>query len=310
MDIADVPGVRVGHWTDAEACTGCTVILLPETGAVAGVDVRGSAPGTRETDLLRPGMLVERAHAICLCGGSAFGLAAADGVMRYLRERGVGFPTGALPVPIVPAAVIFDLTTGAATWPGPDEGYAACVEAARAAGSVPEGRVGAGSGATVGKLLGAEHSCPGGVGTAAVRLPGGAVVGALAVVNALGDVYGRDGRVLAGARRTDGTFAGAVRVLLEEGGLPDRPAPPPAAGANTTLAVVATDAALDRARCRKLAELAQDGLALAIRPAHTMFDGDAVFAVSTGQANAVMTSLGAAAVEATWLAVERAVTVG
>ena len=309
MDIVDVPGIRVGHWTDAEARTGCTVILLPDAGAVAGVDVRGSAPGTRETDLLRPGMLVERAHAICLCGGSAFGLAAADGVMRYLRERGVGFATGALPVPIVPSAVIFDLATGAAAWPGPDEGYAACMEAARSAGAVVEGRVGAGSGATVGKLLGAEHSCPGGVGTAAVRLPGGTVVGALAVVNALGDVYGHDGRLLAGARAPDGTFAGAVRVLLEEG-TPGRPAAPPVAGANTTLAVVATDAALDRTQCRKLAELAQDGLALAIRPAHTMFDGDTAFAVSTGQGNAVMTSLGAAAVEATWLAVERAVTVG
>ena len=308
MDIADVPGIRVGHWTDAEARTGCTVILLPEAGAVAGVDVRGSAPGTRETDLLRPGMLVERAHAICLCGGSAFGLAAADGVMRYLRERGAGFPTGALPVPIVPAAVIFDLATGAAAWPGPDEGYAACMEAGGAAGPVPEGRVGAGTGATVGKLLGAERSCPGGVGTAAVRLPDGSVVGALAVVNALGDVYGHDGRVLAGARGPDGTFASAVRVLLEEGP-PNRHAGPPRAGANTTLAVVATDAALDRAQCRKLAELAQDGLALAIRPAHTMFDGDTVFAVSTGNVGAVMTSLGAAAVEATWLAVERAVTV-
>src|SRR5262249_48685159 len=156
-----------------------------------------------------------------------------------------------------------------------DEGYAACMEAARAAGSVTEGRVGAGSGATVGKLLGAKHSCPGGVGSAAVRLPGGAVVGALAGGNALGDGDGRDRRRLGGARAPDGTFAGAVRVLLEEG-TPDRPAPPPLAGANTTLAVVATDAALDRAQCRKLAELAQDGLALAIRPAHTMFDGDAV----------------------------------
>src|SRR5262249_35556067 len=163
-----------------------------------------------------------------------------------------------------------------AAWPGPDEGYAACMEAARSAGSVPEGRVGAGSGATVGKLLGAEHSCPGGVGSAAVRIPCGAVVGALAGVHALGAVYGHEGRLLAGARAPDGTFAGAVRVLLEEG-TPDRPAPPPLAGANTTLAVVATNATLDRAQCRKLAELAQDGLALAIRPAHTMFDGDAVF---------------------------------
>ena len=300
-------GVRVGHWTDATARTGCTVVLLPDEGAVASVDVRGSAPGTRETDLLRPGMLVERIHAICLCGGSAFGLAAADGVMRFLRERGTGFPTGALPVPIVPAAVVFDLANGAPTWPGPDEGYAACADAAHANGPVAEGRVGAGAGATVGKLLGPEHGCPGGVGAAAVSLPGGAVVGALAVVNALGDVYGHDGRVLAGARSPDGSFAEAVRVLLE-GGL--GAAPPPLAGANSTIAVVATDAALDRAQCRKLAELAQDGFALAIRPAHTMFDGDTVFSVSAGQAKADMVSLGTAAVEAMWLAIERAVTLG
>ena len=300
-------GVRVGHWTDAAARTGCTVVLLPDEGAVASVDVRGSAPGTRETDLLRPGMLVERIHAICLCGGSAFGLAAADGVMRFLRDRGTGFPTGRLPVPIVPAAVVFDLANGAAAWPGPDEGYAACVEAADAKGSVAEGRVGAGTGATVGKLLGAEHGCPGGVGTAAVRLPGGAVVGALAVVNALGDVYGHDGRVLAGARSPDGGFAEAVGVLLQSG-LGE--APPPLAGSNSTIAVIATDVALDKAQCRKLAELAQDGFALAIRPAHTMFDGDTVFSVSAGQADADMVSLGAAAVEAMWLAIERAVTVG
>ena len=300
-------GVRVGHWTDAAARTGCTVVLLPDEGAVAGVDVRGSAPGTRETDLLRPGMLVERIHAICLCGGSAFGLAAADGVMRFLRERGTGFPTGTLPVPIVPAAVVFDLPNGAPAWPGPEEGYEACAEAAHSNRPVAEGRVGAGTGATVGKLLGADRGCPGGVGTAAVRLPGGAVVGALAVVNALGDVYGHDGRVLAGARSPDGSFAEAVRMLLQGGlGAP----PPPLAGSNSTIAVIATDAALDKAQCRKLAELAQDGLALAIRPAHTMFDGDTVFSVSAGQAKADLVSLGAAAVETMWLAIERAVTVG
>jgi L-aminopeptidase/D-esterase-like protein len=296
VTITDVPGVRVGHWSDLVGRTGCTVVLLPDEGAVAGVDVRGSAPGTRETDLLRPGMLVERAHAICLCGGSAFGLAAADGVMRYLRERGVGFPAGPARVPIVPAAVVFDLGVGSAdAHPGPDEGYAA---SAAAGSPVAEGRVGAGTGATVGKLLGPDLGSPGGVGSAAVRLPGGAVVGALAVVNAVGDVVGRDGRVLAGIR--DGTDA--WRTLLEGG------APPRATfGTNTTLGVVATDAALDRMQCQKLAQVAQDALALAIRPAHTMFDGDTVFAVSTGTAGADMTSLGAAAVEALRTAIERAV---
>lgn len=307
--MTDVPGVRVGHWTDSDARTGCTVVLLPEDGAVAGVDVRGSAPGTRETDLLRPGMLVERVHAICLCGGSAFGLSAADGVMRYLSEKGVGFPTGAMPVPIVPAAVIFDLANGSAVWPGPDAGYAACRAAASAAGPVSEGRVGAGTGATVGKLLGRENSCPGGFGAAAIRLSGGPIVGAFAVVNALGDVYSRDGRVLAGARAPGGGFAGTQQMLLQ--GMPaGPPAWQPGAGASTTLVVVATNAGLDRAQCHKLAELAQDGLALAIRPAHTMFDGDTVFAVSTGRGKANMTSLGAAAVEATWRAIERAVTIG
>lgn len=306
MSISDVPGVRVGHWTDDRARTGCTVVLVPPEGAVAGVDVRGSAPGTRETDLLRPGMLVERVHAVCLCGGSAFGLAAADGVMRFLRDRGVGLPVaGPVRVPIVPAAVIFDLVMGAPEAPGPDQGYAACVDAEHASGPPAEGRVGAGTGAAVGKLLGLEGCSPGGVGTASVRLPGGAVVGALAVANAVGDVYGRDGRLLAGARNPEGALVDARRWLLERG----RVAPPPPPGASTTIAVVATDAALDKAGCRKLAEQAQDGLALAVRPAHTMYDGDTVFALSTGSELVDSTSLGLAAAEAMWQAIERAVRV-
>jgi L-aminopeptidase/D-esterase-like protein len=305
VSITDVPGVRVGHWTDPVARTGCTVVLLPAEGAVAGVDVRGSAPGTRETDLLRPGMLVERVHAICLSGGSAFGLAAADGVMRYLRERGIGQPVGPVHVPIVPAAVVFDLTTGAAdVFPGAGEGYKACLGAEAAAGPPAEGAVGAGTGATVGKLLGPDRSSPGGVGTAAVRLPSGVVVGVIAVVNAVGDVHARDGSLLAGARGEDGGLAGAWRIVLGEG------ATAPPAGSSTTLAVVATDADLDKAQCGKLAQLAQDGLALAIRPAHTMFDGDTVFAVSTGAKQADLTSLGVAAVEAMWRAIERGVSGG
>lgn len=295
MGITNVPGIRVGHWTDAEARTGCTVVLLPDEGAAAGVDVRGPAPGTRETDLLAPGRLVERIHAICLCGGSAFGLGAADGVMRYLREREIGLPVGPVRVPLVPAAVVFDLATGRPAWPGPDEGYASCLAAT---GAEPvEGRVGAGTGATVGKLLGPDRSSPGGVGTASVRVPSGALVGALAVVNAVGDVYGRDGRLLAGV---DGW-----RMLLEAGA----PQAPPA-GANTIIAVVATDARLDKAGCRRLAEVAHDGLALAVRPAHTPYDGDTIFAVSAGEAEADPVSLGVAAAEAMWRAIERAVTRG
>jgi len=303
VSIVEVPGVRVGHWTDAAARTGCTVVLFPSEGAVAGVDVRGSAPATRETDLLRPGSLVERVHAICLCGGSAFGLGAADGVMRYLREREVGFPAGRHRVPIVPAAAVFDLGVGAAeVFPGPDQGYAACRDAERT-GPPAEGAVGAGTGATVGKLLGPERGSRGGVGTAVVRLPGGPTVGALAVVNALGDVVDREGRVVAGARDDAGGFADAWRTLLE--GRSTRPT-----FGNTTLGVVVTDAALGKAQCRKLAELAQDALALAIRPAHTLFDGDAVFAASVGRAAAELTGLGAAAVEAMRTAIERAVVAG
>lgn len=304
MAITDVPGIRVGHWTDPVARTGCTVVLLPEEGAVAGVDVRGPAPGTRETDLLQPGRLVERVHAICLCGGSAFGLGAADGVMRHLRERGVGLPVGPVRVPLVPAAVLFDLAVGTPAWPGPDEGEAAC--RAATAEKPEEGRVGAGTGATVGKLLGPDGARPGGVGTASVRLPGGAVVGALAVANAVGDVYARDGSLLAGARGPDGTHVDGWRMLLEAR---PRPQPPPA-GASTTIAVVATDARLDKAGCRRLAETAQDGLALAVRPAHTPYDGDTIFAVSAGEVEADPMSLGVAAAEAMWRAIERAVAGG
>jgi L-aminopeptidase/D-esterase-like protein len=292
VGITEVQGVRVGHWTDAEARTGCTVVLLPDDGAVAGVDVRGAAPGTRETDLLRPGMLVERAHAVCLCGGSAFGLAAADGVMRYLRERDIGIAVGVARVPIVPAAVIMDLGVGRPESPGPEAGYNACLAAT--AEPPAEGRVGAGTGATVGKLLGPDHASPGGVGTAAVRLPGGAVVGALAVVNGVGDVHDHDGRLLAGA--------GGWQALLRGG-----PVHEPAPGGNTTIAVVATDARLDKGQCSRLATQAHDGLALAVRPAHTLYDGDTVFALSVGEVEADAISLGAAAAEAMWQAIERAV---
>lgn len=307
LTIRDVPGIRVGHATDALGMTGCTV-LLAEGGAVAGVDVRGSAPGTRETDLLRPTALVERIHGLCLAGGSAFGLAAADGVMRYLAERGVGFDTGARPVPIVPAAILFDLFVGSATAaPGPDDGYAACEAAERGDGPL-EGRLGAGTGATVGKLAGPDRASPGGVGTAALRLANGSTVGALAITNAVGNVIGRDGRFLAGVRDGAGGFLDASALLLA--GPPPGQVPP--AGTNTTLAVVATDATLDRAQCQRLAIQAQDALALAISPVHTLLDGDTVFALSTTRAPAPdgiggLLSLGAAVVEVLRTAIERSV---
>ena len=289
LTLRDVPGIRIGHWTDAAAATGCTVVLTADAGAFAGVDVRGSAPGTRETDLLRPTALVERINAICLAGGSAFGLAAADGVMRRLAERGVGFATGVRPVPIVPAAILFDLGVGDPhAYPDADAGYAAALAAESNEGAL-EGRTGAGTGATVAKLAGVEQAQPGGVGSAARRLPDGTILGALVVNNALGDIHARDGRALA-------TAAGGQT---------------PAPIGNTTLVVVATDAPIDRAQCRKLAEIGHDALAIGIRPTHTMFDGDVVFALGTGDGSRVVAetifSIGSAAVDAIGEAIERSV---
>lgn len=299
MATSDVAGVRVGHWSDRRLRTGCTVVLLPPEGAVGGCDVRGSAPGTRETDLLHPGKTVQRVHAVCLCGGSAFGLAAADGVMRYLREQGVGYQVGSVRVPIVPAAVIFDLGVGSAeAYPGPDAGYAACEDATRD-GPVAQGQVGVGTGATVGKVLGQHLAVPGGFGAATIRMPDGAVVCAMAVVNAVGDVVDAEGRILAGATAA-GTPIDVWRALLE--GREVR-----AGAQNTTLGVVVTDALLDPAQCQKLAELGHDGLAMAIRPVHTMADGDTVFALGTGQRRVNPLRLGVAATEALRRAVERAV---
>lgn len=296
-DLTDVQGIRVGHWTDTEGRTGCTVVLLPDDGAAASVDVRGAAPGTRETDVLHPDNQVQVAHAIVLCGGSAFGLAAADGVVRRLEERGVGVATPAVPVPIVPAAVVFDLTNGSATArPDADAGYAACV-AAETGERCGSGRVGAGTGATVGKVFGPDHARPGGIGTASLPLPSGGTVAALAVVNAVGDVVDEDGTVLAGP--------GTVRRLLEAG----VPTAPPV-GTNTTLVVVATDVSLTKVQAHRLAVTAHDGLALSVRPVHTAYDGDTVFAVSTGVVEADDTSmllLQTAAVEVVARAVRGAV---
>ena len=292
LTIRDVPGIRVGHWTDASRGTGCTVVLAADAGAVAGVDVRGAAPGTRETDLLRPTALVERINAVCLAGGSAFGLAAADGVMRRLAERGIGFATGVRPVPIVPAAILFDLGVGdPQAYPDADAGYRATLAAETGDGEL-EGRVGAGTGATVAKLGGATAAQPAGIGSAAVRLPDGTTVGALVANNALGNVYARDGRPLA--------VAGA------------EPTPPPIG--NTVLAVIATDAPLDRAQCRRLSEQAHDAVARAVRPVHTMFDGDVVFTLATGDASRsgadAFLALGLAVDEVMGEAIERSVRPG
>jgi L-aminopeptidase/D-esterase-like protein len=256
---ASIPGLRVGHWTDLDAATGCTVVLC-EHGPRAGVDVRGAAPATRETDLLRPGSLVGRAHAILLSGGSAFGLDAAAGVMRYLEERGVGFATHAGPVPIVPAAALFDLGIGRAdVRPEAAAGYAACQAATD---EIEDGCVGAGTGATVAKLAGPGGAVKSGIGTAARRLPDGTIVSVLLAVNAVGAVYDPwSGAPLATPRLT----------------IPDHR---PLVGTSTTVGVIATSAALDAGGVNRLATIGHDGLALAIRPAHTSYDGDALFALS------------------------------
>jgi L-aminopeptidase/D-esterase-like protein len=304
--LTDVPGVAVGHFTETRRPTGCTVVLV-EDGATCGVDVRGGAPGTRETDLLDPRNTVEKVHAIALSGGSAFGLDAASGVVRWLEERGVGFPVGAARVPIVPAAILFDLALG--DWkirPDAQAGHAAA-RAARPA-AFAEGNVGAGTGATVGKLLGMGRAMKGGLGTASVRLAGGAVVAALAVVNALGDVIDpATGRRIAGLRSADGrTLVGTMNLILA--GLPVD-APLPDGGGNTTLVVVATNATLSKTEASKVAQMAHDGLARTVNPVHTPRDGDTVFALSTGHAivpGGVLT-VGALAAEVTARAVLRGV---
>lgn len=273
-----VAGVKVGHHTLAARPTGCTVVLV-EAGAVAGVDVRGSAPGTRETDLLRPTNLVEQVQAIVLAGGSAFGLDAATGVVRYLEERALGFPTAYGPVPIVPAAILFDLGVGGdpRIRPSADCGYAAA--RAATAGPVASGSVGAGAGATVGKALGPERAMKGGIGSVSITLPDGLVVAALVAVNAFGDVIDpATGRVVAGVRNEDGQDLADVRKLLRAGA-----ALRPRIGQNTTLAVVATNARLTKTEATKVAEMAHDGIARAIAPAHSMYDGDTVFALATGR---------------------------
>ncbi len=270
-DITDVPGIRVGHDTDLEGGTGCTVILC-DTPAMGGVDVRGGAPATRETDLLRPMHLVEGVNAVLLTGGSAFGLDAASGVMRYLEEHGIGYETGVARVPIVPAAAIFDLSLGSpSARPDAASGYRACRQASSEA--VTQGTVGAGTGATVAKMAGPERIMKGGLGSASTLLSDGTLIGAIVVVNALGDIVDPQAQqVVAGAQSPGG---------------PVSPAGSPFGG-NTTLAVVATSAALSKEQVNKVAQMAHNGLAQAIQPAHTMFDGDIVFSLALGPSSQVM----------------------
>lgn len=315
-----IDGVLVGHSTDRDGGTGCTVVLAPG-GVVGSLDVRGGAPGTRETDVLSPFSAVGEIHGVLLTGGSAFGLAAADGVVAYLEERGYGYHTPFGRVPLVPAAVIYDLGLGHAhSRPRPEDGYRA---AAAASAIVEEGTVGVGTGATVGKILGDEGWMKGGFGVASACLPGGVTVAALSVVNAFGDVLAEDGGILAGARRpvvepAEGAphLATVARGAGERSPFVDAHAylltltDHPRFGnrvESTTLSVVVTDAVLTKTECSQVARMAHDGLARAVRPVHTPVDGDAIFVLSTGVRNSNVFQLGTAAADAVAGSVRRAV---
>lgn len=309
--ITDIRGIEVGHAQDDEALTGCTVILCRK-GAVAGVDVRGGAPGTRETDLLNPVNLVQKVHAIVLSGGSAFGLDAASGVMKYLEEHKIGFNTGAAKVPIVPSAILYDLSLGRAdVRPDSAMGY----RAAASASSAPpaEGNVGVGAGASVGKMFGAKLAMKAGVGAASMNVGGGVIVAALVAVNAFGDVINpSNGEIVAGLRSgrigplrvgDKSQFADTLAMMKKPVG---RGIISLATRSNTVIGVVATNAKLNKAQAAKVAQMAQDGLARAIRPAHTMLDGDVIFALSTGAKKADVSAIGAFAAEALAEAILRA----
>ena len=303
--ITSVPGVRVGHYTDTANATGCTVVLC-EGGAVGGVDVRGSAPGTLGTDSLNPTALVEQVHAVVLSGGSAFGLNSIAGVVGYLEEKGVGIEFGNATIPIVSGAILFDLgLVRSDVRPGPDEGRAACLAAS--SGVVEEGSVGAGTGATVAKLLGRDRCLKGGIGTSALDLGDGLIVGAIVAVNAVGGVVDPEtSEIVAGPLDDDGlTMLDSMRIITS----PGFESPQPRAGQNTTIGVVATNAKLTKSQANKLADVSHDGLAMAVRPAHLMSDGDTMFALATGghEAEANMNRLCAAAALCTSRAIVRAI---
>ena len=314
--ITDIPGLRVGHAQNEEALTGCTVVLC-EKGAVGGVDQRGGAPGTRETDALHPLHLVQQVHAIVLTGGSAFGLDAASGVVKYLEERGVGFDVGVARVPIVPAAVLFDLGVGRADIrPGPEMGYQACLDAEqRGEGApLPEGNIGAGMGATVGKIMGMSQAMKSGIGSASMAISDQLIVAALVAVNAFGDIINPDnGQIIAGARLAQSQesgsrrFADTLQVMKQFANQSDLTFGRRPQADNTVIGVVATNARLNKEQANKIAQMAQDGLARTVRPAHTMLDGDTIFALSLGEQTADVNTIGAFAAEVFAQAVLRAV---
>lgn len=310
--ITDIPGIEVGQAQDDEAHTGCTVILCRK-GAIGGVDVRGSAPGTRETDLLDPINLVEKVHAVVLAGGSAFGLDTASGVMKYLAEQKIGYGLGAVRIPIVPAAILFDLGLNKSTrHPDGEMGYAAASTAQT--GPVEEGNIGAGTGATVGKIFGMNGAMKSGLGTASIEIGDGVVVGAIVAVNAFGDVVNPfTGQIITGARPAklglvkiggSNEFADTMKVMKTLAG---RTIMNFATSSNTVIAVVATNAKFNKAQVTKVAQMAHDGLARAVRPAHTMLDGDTIFALSLGHKRADVSTVGAYAAEVLANAIVRAV---
>jgi L-aminopeptidase/D-esterase-like protein len=291
--ITDVRGVEVGHAQDEDALTGCTVILCRK-GAVAGVDVRGGAPGTRETDLLDPVNLVEKVHAVVLAGGSAFGLDAASGVMRYLEEKHIGYPVGLAKIPIVPAAILYDLGLGRADV-RPDAGMGYRAAASASSDAAEEGNVGAGTGASVGKIRGMRYAMKSGIGTSSVDI-NGIIVGALVAVNAIGDVVDPNSGLKVAGLRTGTTLEWMKRNQTRR-----------AVKTNTVIGVIATNAILTKAQVTRVAQMAQDGLARSIRPAHTLFDGDTIFALATGKKEAEVPMVGAFAAEVMAEAILRAV---
>lgn len=306
--ITDIPGIKVGHAQDLNGITGCTVILC-EKGAIGGVDQRGGAPGTREIALLNPVNMVESVHAILLAGGSAFGLDAASGVMRFLEERGIGFQTGVAKVPIVPAAILFDLNIGDPKCrPDDNMGYQACIESTNQV--VEQGCIGAGTGATVGKILGMKQAMKSGVGSASIALGNGIVIGAIIAVNALGDVIDPStGEIMAGARNIQlpsqkNLYLDTITFMRSKIGSSVFNF---ASKSNTVIGAVATNARFTKAQTTKLAQMAQNGIARAIRPANTMLDGDTIFALATGQKKANLDIVGAYAAEVTQQAILNAV---
>jgi L-aminopeptidase/D-esterase-like protein len=312
QSITDVPGIKVGHETNYEALTGCTVILCPK-GATGGVDQRGGAPGTRETDLLSPMNLVENVHAIVLAGGSAFGLDSASGVMKYLEEQKIGFNAGKVRVPIVPAAILFDLGIGDPnTRPDAVMGYQACLSASSA--QPREGNIGAGTGCTVGKILGLTRAMKSGIGTSSLDIGNGIIVGAIVAVNAFGDVIDPNtGKIIAGARAAKvgplkigeaNFFANTLSIMQT---LIGQTALKFASRSNTVIGVVATNAKLNKNETNKVAQMAHNGLARTIRPAHTMFDGDTIFVLSTGRKKVDLSIIGSFAAEVISEAILRAV---